>query len=160
MELRTARGACLRLAPTPEVKVPTGFRKGRGPLGVLVMCRLTVDVPPQPPLDLAAPVVRLGEAHALGAWLEGVSTGAVPAVTLPGAPAQRFAAPFLAFDLAAADARAATFRVHLAVPGPGSTVADVHDLLPRRAAMTVPLPVVAQAARTWREEIPPLPEGA
>lgn len=157
MELVTARGARFALRPTPEVARTKGVRKGRGPLGEILMCHLALEQPRQPPVDMSAPVVRLGEAHALADFLERVAAGTQTPATVPGMPAQRFAAPYLALDLAAADAATATFRIHLAVPPPGGTVADVHDLLARRVPFTVPRAAVAAAAAAWRAEIPPLP---
>lgn len=160
MELATARGTRLALTPTPEAKVPKGFRKGRGTEGVLLMCRLEFERPGKPAQVIEAPVVRLGEAHRLGHWLAGVAAGAEHPASVPGAPALRLAAPFLSLDLAALDATSATFRVHLAVPAPGGSVADVHDLLPLRLPLTVPLTAVGDAARAWAGEIPPLPPEA
>lgn len=160
MELVTARGARLCLEATPQVRVPTGFRKGRGPLGALVMCRLTLERPGCPLHLVEAPVARLGEAHRLADWLAAVAAGDVRPMHVPGAPALRFHAPFLALDLAALDEGAATFRVHLAAPAPGQRVSDVHDLVASTAPLTVTRPRVAAAAAAWRTEIPTLPEEA
>lgn len=157
MELVTARGARLVLVPTPDVPRTKGVRAGRGPTGVPLMCRLVLERPNAPVDEIVAPVARLGEAHRLADWLAGVADGTVNPGTVPGAPAMRFTAPYLALDLAARDAGAATFRVHLAVPPEGGGVGDVHDLLPRRVPLTVLLEVVAAAADAWRAEIPPLP---
>lgn len=159
MELATARGARLVLVPTPDVPRTKGVRAGRGPAGVPLMCRLVVERPKVPADELVAPVARLGEAHRLADWLGAVADGDVAPGTVPGAPAMRFTAPYLALDLAARDAGTATFRVYLAVPAEGGSVADVHDLVPRRVPMTMPLDAVAAAARAWRDEIPPLPPG-
>lgn len=157
MELVTARGTRLVLRPAPDLLRTKGIRAGRGLAGAPLMCRLTVERPDHPVEAIEAPIVRLGEAHRLADWLAGVAAGTERPGTVPGAPAMRFVAPFLAFDLAAADAAGATFRIYLALPAEGMTVADVHDLVDRRLPMTVSLDVVAQAAARWRAEIPPPP---
>lgn len=157
MELTSARGASLLLRPTPEVRLTKGVRKGPGPGGEPMMCLLQFTRPGQPDVEMSAPVVRINEAHKLADFLERVADGTQSAATIPGVPALRFAAPYLAFDLAALDAAAATFRIHLAVPPPGGTVSDIHDLVSRRAPLTAPREVVAQAAAEWRGEIPPMP---